>query len=136
MKSLHEQELTNLKTKHEKILEELKKNSDASLGQQKEQLNMQSLQEREKLTFEKDAIIEEKSSELRKVQKLYEETYIKVEALSGQVQESEIGLGSASSRISRLNEIVKQKQTEISSLEEELASSKSSVESLKVGAKF
>ncbi|XP_028390865.1 protein FAM184A-like [Dendronephthya gigantea] len=131
LKSQHEQELVNLKNKYEQALEEFKMSSETLLSQQKAQLDMQSQQEQEKLMLEKDAVIEAKNSELQKVQKLCEETYIKVEALSGQIHESEIGLGSASSRISRLNEIVKQKQTEISSLEAELASSKTSVDSLK-----
>ena len=52
--------------------------------------------------------------------------------LSGQVHESEVGLGSASSRISRLNEIVKQNDKKITSLEEELTSSRTLADRLKV----
>ena len=132
MQSLHEQELTNLRNKHEKIVEELKQNSKASLSQQKEELDKISSEEREKLTLEKDEIIKAKESELSKLQKLYEETYSKVEILSGQVQQSEVGLGSASSRISRLNGMVKEKQTQISSLEKELESTRTLAENLKV----
>ena len=132
MQSLHEQELTNLRKKHEKIVEELKQNSEASLSQQKEELDKISSEERGKLTLEKDEIIKAKESELSKLQKLYEETYSKVEILSGQVQQSEVGLGSASSRISRLNGMVKEKQTQISSLEKELESTRTLAENLKV----
>ena len=132
LQSLYEKELTNLKNKHEQIVAELKQNSEASLNQQKEELNKKSLEEQEKLMLEKNEIIKAKESELAQLQKLYEEAYSKVELLSGQVQQNEVGLGSASSRISRLNEMVKEKQTQISSLEQELASARTLTESLKV----
>jgi chromosome segregation ATPase len=132
LQSLHEQELSNIKNKHEQLVEKLKQNSESSLSQQKEELNIKSLQEQQKLALEKNEIIKAKENELAKLQKLYEESSSKVEILSGQIQQTEVGLGSASSRISRLNEMVRKKQAEISSLEKELASSRTLAENLKV----
>lgn len=110
----------------------MKQNSETSLKQLKEELSTKSLQERDKLTLEKDKVIKAKDNELAKLQELYKESYSKVESLSGQVHESEVGLGSASSRISRLNEMVKEKDMKISSLEEELTSSRTLADRLKV----
>ena len=132
VQSLHEKEQANLKKKHEQITNEMKQNSETSLKQLKEELSTKFLQEQEKLTLEKDEVIKAKDNELAKLQELYKESYSKVERLSGQVHESEVGLGSASSRISRLNEMVKEKDMKISLLEEELTSSKTLADRLKV----
>ena len=132
LKSLHEQELCNLENKHKKIVEELKQKSESSLSQQIQELNTKSLEEREKVALEKDEIIKATESERERVQKLYEETCSKVDRLSGLVQESEVGLGSASTRISRLNEMLKEKQAEITALNSDLTSARSFVKSIKV----
>ena len=132
LQSIHEQQLTELKNTHEKTVVELKEKSEASLSKMKDELNLKSLQEQEKLSSEKDEIIKTKESELAKFQRLYEEISNRVETLSGQVQESEVGLGSASSKISRLNEMLKGKQAEVNSLETDLASSRTLADSLKV----
>jgi chromosome segregation ATPase len=134
LQSLHEKELANLKNKHEKLIAELKENSEISLNQQKEELDKKLLREQEKLTLEKNEMIKAKENELAQLQKLYDEAHSEVERLSGQVQQSEVGLGSASSRISRLNEMVKEKQTQITSLAQELASAKTLADNLKVQA--
>lgn len=129
---LHDQELTSLKKQHEQIVDELKQDSKTSLSRQKEQLTAQLFEEREKIVLEKDEVIKAKEAKLSELQNLYDESSNKIATLSGQVQQSEVGLGSASSRITRLNEMMKEKQAKINSLLQELEASRTLVTNLKV----
>ena len=55
-----------------------------------------------------------------------------MERLSCLVQESEVGLGSASTRISRLSDLIQEKQNEIISLQKDLATTGNVAETLQV----
>lgn len=119
--------------KHQQIISELKSNHETSLCTTKEELKAESLLEKEKLSREKDKIIQENERKLVSLQKLYEEETKKVKLLSSRMEESEHGLDSASSTITALNNIIKEKQADVSRMEKELVSLKNFVEQLKVG---
>ena len=132
LKTFQEQQLCDLEKKHKQSFEELEKNSKESLTKQAKELEKGASEERERLLKEREEMAKEKEEKLVELQKLYEQSCCQVERLSGLVQESNVGLGSASTRISSLNNMIQQKQTEINSLQKELTISVDMAKTLQV----
>ncbi|XP_046850280.1 protein FAM184A-like [Xenia sp. Carnegie-2017] len=130
LQTLHGQELSNMIEKHQQIISELKSNHETSLYDER-RTQSRIITRKEKVSREKDKIIQENERKLVSLQKLYEEETKKVKLLSSRMEESEHGLDSASSTITALNNIIKEKQADVSRMEKELVSLKNLVEQLK-----